>query len=61
MRAMQVDAASGIGLLKCNSFLSLIPVTYRQVISRIPHQSAARTSHADSFSPGEAMAPFRAL
>ena len=25
-----------------------------QITARIPHQSAARTSHADSFPPGEA-------
>ena len=33
----------------------LMPFPYCCVSARIPHQSAARTSHADSFSPGEAM------
>ena len=31
-------------------------LTARQISARIPHQSAARTSLADSFSPGEAIA-----
>ena len=37
-------------------FLRLIQLNYRSISARIPHQSAARTSLADSFSPGEAIA-----
>jgi hypothetical protein len=39
---------TGIGLLQQKN---------REISARIPHQSAARTSLADSFSPGEAKAP----
>ena len=42
-------------LLKTQHFLGLILCTATNITARIPLQSAARTSHADSFSPGEAV------
>ena len=42
-------------LLKTKHFLGLMLCTASNITARIPLQSAARTSHADSFSPGEAM------
>ena len=44
-------------LLKTQHFLGLMLCTASNITARIPLQSAARTSHADSFSPGEAIAP----
>ena len=54
MRETRLDAVEGKGLLKSYPFISLIHLPHRRLTARIPHQSAARTSHADSFSPGEA-------
>ena len=42
-------------LLKTQHFLGLMLCTASNITARIPLQSAARTSLADSFSPGEAM------
>ena len=42
-------------LLKTQHFLGLMLCTVSNITARIPLQSAARTSHADSFSPGEAI------
>ena len=42
-------------LLKTQHFLGLMLCTASNITARIPLQSAARTSHADSFSPGEAI------
>ena len=42
-------------LLKTQHFLGLMLCTVSNITVRIPLQSAARTSHADSFSPGEAI------
>ena len=57
MREITVDTVEGKDLLKPYPFIGLIPLPCREVTARIPHQSAARTSLADSFSPGEAKAP----
>jgi len=57
MREAQLDTAQGKDLLKSYPFIGLIPLSCRKITARIPHQSAAHTSHADSFSPGEAKAP----
>jgi hypothetical protein len=40
------------------ALLSLKAIHNNGVSARIPHQSAARTSLADSFSPGEAKAAY---
>jgi hypothetical protein len=40
------------------ALLSLKAIHNNSVSARIPHQSAARTSLADSFSPGEAKAAY---
>ena len=42
-------------LLKTKHFPGLMLCTASNITARIPLQSAARTSHADSFSPGEAI------
>ena len=42
-------------LLKTQHFLGLMLCTASNITARIPLQSAARTSLADSFSPGEAI------
>jgi len=42
-------------LLKTQHFLGLMLCTASNITARVPLQSAARTSHADSFSPGEAI------
>ena len=42
-------------LLKSQHFLGLMLCTASNITARIPLQSAARTTHADSFSPGEAI------
>ena len=42
-------------LLKTQHFLGLMLCTISNITARIPLQSAARTSLADSFSPGEAI------
>ena len=42
-------------LLKAQHFLGLMLCTASIITACIPLQSAARTSHADSFSPGEAI------
>ena len=42
-------------LLKTQHFLGLMLCTVSNITARIPLQSAARTSLADSFSPGEAI------
>ena len=56
MREAWLDMEKGKDLLKSNPFKGLIPLSSRKITARIPHQSAARTSLADSFSPGEAIA-----
>ena len=56
MREAWLDMEKGKDLLKSNPFRGLIPLFSRKITARIPHQSAARTSLADSFSPGEAKA-----
>ena len=58
MREAWLDMEKGKGLLKSNPFKGLIPLSSRKITARIPHQSAARTSLADSFSPGEAIAAY---
>ena len=56
MREAWLDMEKGKDLLKSNPFRGLIPLFSRKITARIPHQSAASTSLADSFSPGEAIA-----
>ena len=56
MREAWLDMEKGKDLLKSNPFKGLIPLSSRKITARIPHQSAARTSLADSVSPGEAIA-----
>ena len=58
MREAWLDMEKGKDLLKSNPFRGLIPRFSRKITARIPHQSAARTSLADSFSPGEAIAAY---
>ena len=55
MREAWLDMEKGKDSLKSNPFKGLIPLSSRKITARIPHQSAARTSLADSFSPGEAI------
>jgi hypothetical protein len=55
-RAATYDAVLVSDFLMHCAFLSLKTLQNNCVSARIPHQSAARASHADSFSPGEAMA-----
>jgi hypothetical protein len=57
MRAATYDAVLVSDFLMRCAFLSLKTLQNNCVSARIPHQSAARASHADSFSPGEAIAP----
>ena len=56
MRAATYDAVLVSDFLMHYAFLSLKTLQNNHTSARIPHQSAARASHADSFSPGEAMA-----
>jgi hypothetical protein len=57
-RAVTFDAVLVSDFLMHYAFLSLKTLQNNCVSARIPHQSAARASHADSFSPGEAMAAY---
>ena len=59
IRAATYRVVHALGLQMGYPFLGLKVKPHRNISARIPHQSAARTSLADSFSPGEAIAPQR--
>ena len=52
-RETRLDAVEGKNLIKPHPFIGLIPLPCRKLAARIPHQSAARTSHADSLCSAE--------
>ena len=55
MRAATYHAVLESDFLMRYASLSLKMLQNNRISARIPHQSAARASHADSFSPGEAI------